>query len=123
MRRDDIDRILSTEQEIAPSSGFASSVMAAVQSEAAAPPPIPFPWKRALPGLAAVGIALVSILIVGITSLSTETATQPLPAGLQSTVVLAMEEWKTVGASWIVLALGVSFASVKLSTRFASRKI
>jgi len=46
---DDFDRVMS-EEEILPSSGFAASVMEAVRREAAAPPPIPFPWKRGLPG-------------------------------------------------------------------------
>jgi len=34
--------------------GFLASVMDRVREEAAAPPPIPFPWKRALPGMALV---------------------------------------------------------------------
>ena len=38
-----IDRILAAEEELIPSSGFASSVMERVQEEAALPPPIPFP--------------------------------------------------------------------------------
>jgi hypothetical protein len=46
-----IDRILSSDGELVPSSGFLASVMDRVREEAAAPPPIPFPWKRALPGM------------------------------------------------------------------------
>jgi hypothetical protein len=46
----EIDRILATEDALVPSSGFLASVMDHVQEEAAAPAPIPFPWKRALPG-------------------------------------------------------------------------
>lgn len=42
--------ILENEDELVPSSGFAASVMERVRAEAAAPPPIPFPWKRAVPG-------------------------------------------------------------------------
>ena len=53
---DEMDRILSGEDEILPSSGFTVSVMDAVRREAAAPPPIPFPWKRALPGLVLGGL-------------------------------------------------------------------
>jgi hypothetical protein len=48
---DPIDRILSTDEQLVPSSGFASAVMERVRVEAAAPPPIPFPWRRALPGI------------------------------------------------------------------------
>lgn len=40
---DKIDRILSREDEVLPSSGFAASVMNAVRQEAAAPPPIRSP--------------------------------------------------------------------------------
>ena len=65
----EINRILSREDEILPSSGFAVSVMDAVRREAAAPPPIPFPWKRALPGLVVGGfvLALVFITVVAAT--------------------------------------------------------
>jgi len=59
MSHDEIDRILAHEEELLPSSGFAASVMDAVRREAAVPPPIPFPWKRALPGLVAAAVALV----------------------------------------------------------------
>jgi hypothetical protein len=50
-----IDRILATEQELIPSSGFLASVMERVQDEARTPAPIPFPWKRAIPGLVLAG--------------------------------------------------------------------
>jgi hypothetical protein len=45
-----IDRILSTDDQLLPSSGFVSAVMERVREESVAPPPIPFPWKRMLPG-------------------------------------------------------------------------
>ena len=50
MKDELLDRILAGEEELKPSSGFAESVMAQVMEESAAPPPIPFPWKRMLPG-------------------------------------------------------------------------
>ena len=53
MRHDELDRILSEENDLTPSSGFLESVMETVRSDASAPPPIPFPWKRAWPGVAA----------------------------------------------------------------------
>ncbi len=62
IREDDIDHIFLREDEILPSSGFAVSVMDAIQREAAAPQPIPFPWKRALPGMVVAGLALLVIL-------------------------------------------------------------
>ena len=66
MTHDDLDRILSREEEIVPSSGFASSVMESIRSQATAPPPIAFPWKRALPGLAGIVCALVWLVVAGI---------------------------------------------------------
>jgi hypothetical protein len=65
MKDHDLDGILS-EEEILPSSGFAASVMDAVRREAAAPPSIPFPWKRALPGLVAAGLTLALIVLVSV---------------------------------------------------------
>ncbi len=56
---DDLDKILSRDEPIVPSAGFVSRVMDAVQAEAAAPPPIPFPWRRllALPAVTLVATA------------------------------------------------------------------
>lgn len=48
---DSIDRILGAEDQLVPSSGFLACVMDRVREEAIAPKPIPFPWKRALPGM------------------------------------------------------------------------
>ena len=61
MTNERIDAILGTEDELVPSSGFLAAVMERVQAETAAPPPIPFPWKRALPGLAALLLALAIV--------------------------------------------------------------
>ena len=66
----------------------------------------------------AVGLALVSILVLDVTKFIWGTATQPVPAGLVSAFALFLQGWKTAGASWIALALVLSFASVKLFTRF-----
>ncbi len=49
----DIDRILSREEDIRVPADFTASVMDAVRRDAALPPPIPFPWRQALPGLTA----------------------------------------------------------------------
>ena len=81
----------------------------------AAAPPIPFPWKCALPRLTAAGLALVWVLAAGITLFIRGTATQPLPPELLSSFALIIGAWKTVGAIWITLALVLSFISVKFS--------
>jgi hypothetical protein len=61
----DIDRALAYGRDgLLPSSGFAASVMAAIAHDAAAPAPIPFPWKRALPGFVAVVVVLALLVAV-----------------------------------------------------------
>lgn len=61
----DIDRAFGFERDhILPSSGFAASVMAAIAHETSAPAPIPFPWKRALPGFAAIVVVLALFIAV-----------------------------------------------------------
>jgi hypothetical protein len=61
MRDEEIDRALSAESDILPSSGFSRSVMNAVTREAEAPRPIPFPWKRLAPAVVA-GVAGLAAL-------------------------------------------------------------
>jgi hypothetical protein len=117
---DEIDRVLSRGDELLPSSGFATSVMEAVRREAAAPPAIPFPWKRALPGLVVGACTLIGALVTGVAaivrlasgSVASQAAVSTLPAlpslfhgGIQSAAI------------WTILALLMAFVSVRLSTR------
>lgn len=117
MTNDDLDRILSSKSDdIAPSSCLIASVMDAIHSEAAAPPPIPFPWKRALPGLAAAGVALVCLL--------TLVFRQVLNGAFPLPQVAYVPIWKSPlveAAGWSFLALALSLILVKLSTRWVSR--
>jgi hypothetical protein len=48
---DDLDGLLSNDDTLVPSSGFASSVMEAVQHAADEPPPLRFPWWRFIVGV------------------------------------------------------------------------
>jgi len=56
---DELDRILSEEQAIAPPPGFSRRVMAAVLEESAMPAPIPFPWHYVFASFAAIAVATV----------------------------------------------------------------
>lgn len=53
MTPDDLDRILSSQDDLQPSSGFAERVMAAALQPDAAPPALKFPWFRFAAGVAA----------------------------------------------------------------------
>jgi len=120
-----IDRILSRQDEILPSSGFVASVMEAVQREATAPPPIPFPWKRALPCLALGILALVVVLAGGVAAVAQIlrgsfaphiSTSLPLPSAVTSFAHGSMGS----AAGWAGLALLLAFVSVKLSMRLAA---
>ena len=123
------DRILSREEEILPSSGFAASVMGAVRREAAAPPPLPFPWKRALPGLVVGGFVLALVFgtaVVAIAQLLRASTgahfSMSLPSVLTPIFGLGLQRNREIAANWTVLALLVAFVSVKLSMRLASSR-
>jgi len=49
---DDVDRLMTEDDTIVPSSGFASAVMDAVQAAVDDPPPLRFPWGRFTLGVA-----------------------------------------------------------------------
>ncbi|HXR40660.1 MAG TPA: hypothetical protein VN776_16270 [Terracidiphilus sp.] len=117
MELDRIDEILFSEEEILPSSGFLAAVMERVEREASAPPPIPFPWKRALPGFVLTagvfGWVGVELARLGVPAMKQNAWAMPqLPPGLMITV----EE-----AGWVALSLGLSLASWLLARLLAGR--
>jgi hypothetical protein len=117
MTDNELDRILSSnDDDILPSSGLVACVMDAVRSESATPPPISFPWKRAVPGLAAAGFALVWLLVVA-TTLHPGSGKAPLPAPTLPPALVAVLE----AAAWSVVAVLVSLVTLVLSMRLASR--
>lgn len=110
-----LDRILSTEEELIPSSGFLASVMERVEDESRAPAPIRFPWKRAIPGfvLAAGVFGWGEVVLVreAVSAIHATAATpMHLPVGLEQTLV---------PLGWVGLALAISLVSWLLSRRIA----
>ncbi len=123
MSDSEIDHILSRQDEILPSSGFAVSVMEAVRQEAAVPPPIAFPWKRALPGLA---VAVLVLAVVGFMGLSAivqagrSAISQPISAAPAPLSSIVPQGAGGSAAFWTIVSLLAAFVSVKLSTRLAA---
>jgi hypothetical protein len=117
MTNEKIDGILAGEEELIPSSGFFSSVMQRIEDEAAAPPPIPFPWKRAVPGMAlAAGVfgwGAVELVRMGVPAASHFS----LPA-IHATAAFTRPVEQ---AGWVALALAISVASWLLSKKMAGR--
>jgi len=113
----EIDHILATEEELIPSSGFLASVMERVREQAAAPAPILFPWKRAIPGIllaaAVLGWGAVELFRSALPALRDLSLPAPhLPA----TLVLPLED-----AGWVALALAISLLASLFSRRLAGR--
>jgi hypothetical protein len=115
--KDTMDNILANEPELVPSSGFLASVMERVQEEAAAPPPIPFPWKRALPGM---------ILALGVIGWGgVEFASHAMQSGATLTLhvpdlpVAVTQHLQQAG--WIAVACAASLASWLFARRLTGR--
>jgi hypothetical protein len=113
-----LDRILASDEELAPSSGFVASVMDRVRQEAAVPEPIPFPWRRALPGMILVGVGLVWCLVLlvrmGIAEAKTPVLIAMHPAALMTPQVES--------AGWIAAALATSLLSWLLARRMVGQR-
>jgi len=113
LRDDEIDRILGGEPDVRPSAGFHDAVMEAVHREARALPPIPFPWRRAWPALAAAALA-----VVGATVLFARSG-----AATPETIDALRIAAGRAGVSWIALAAASTAGSLLLSRRLAGERI
>jgi hypothetical protein len=112
-----LDNILASEPELVPFSGFLGSVMERVVEEAAAPPPIPFPSKRAIPGMIVAagvfgwgGFEFVRYAIHDAPLVSLPK--MPVPAHIPAQVDQVL---------WAAFACAVSLASWLLARRLAGR--
>jgi len=114
---DSVETILASEEAIVPSSGFLAAVMERVQEESCAPAPIPFPWKRAIPGFvlaaAVFGWGGVEFVRWGVASARAIPLTVP-----HGSVAFTLP---FDNAGWVALALGISLASWLLARKLAGR--
>ncbi len=114
---DAIDQILSTDEQLVPSSGFLAAVMERVHEEAAAPPPFPFPWKRALPGV---------LLAVAVFGWGTFELVRYAPLAMRQSSftaphLSALAFRDLTQAGWIVVACVAPLLSWWLSSRLTRR--
>ena len=125
MRQHDLDYVLSRDREIVPSAKFAASVMDAIRSEAAAPPPISFPWKRALPGLTAGAVAMLWIVLENLEPprVPQATASASFFQSWIDRVVPILKSVESAGIGWILLSLALTFACWELTRHVAGRRI
>jgi hypothetical protein len=107
MKDELLGRILATEEELIPSSGFAASVMERIREETAAPRPIPFPWKQAVPGI---------VLAVGVFGWGGVELTRRAISGAHNAPSISLHFPVSMlrpfeGMGWVAIALGASLAS------------
>jgi hypothetical protein len=115
-----LDRILRAEEELAPSSGFVSAAMERVREEAAAPKPIPFPWKRVVPGAV---VALSGVVWIGV-QVARQGLTRMPDLGSPAVLWTHVPQQMTgtlEDAGWVAAALGVSLLSWLLARRMIGR--
>jgi hypothetical protein len=127
MNNDELDHILSEHEAIQPSSGFAAAVMEAVRDEATAPPPIPFPWKRALPVLVFAALTLAGVVIAVVVAIvqSGQVSAAPQATSSSWSILWSMFPAQARGTlgielSWTAGALLTAFLSVKFAMRLAT---
>ena len=118
-----IDRILASEEPLIPSSGFLGSVMESVRDEAAAPPPIAFPWKRAVPAVLLIagvfGWAAFELIRHGLPAASSLAAAGSASLAMPHLSAAAVQPFEPAG--WVALALGTSLLSWLLARRLTGR--
>ena len=116
----EIDKILLTEETLLPSSGFAASVMDAIQdqnAQAAQPAPIPFPWKLAIPGIAAMLVGIAALAAAAIRNMNRPLGTdwlRWLDSNAGSSVALRTQ------VAPVLLALAAAGLCVLLCNRLAT---
>ena len=118
---ENVDRLLDEHlsqptEPLAPSSGFAHSVMESIHAQASAPPLLVFPWRTLLVGTVAIVCGLVAFVIYAVRAGSS----------FEQTIVAALQSYRTLALSltpaqvtlcWIWLATFLSVASIAASFR------
>jgi hypothetical protein len=112
---EEIDRILARDAaRVRASPDFAAAVMAAVRHEAKAPPPIPFPWTRAAPLVAAAVLTLALAVWSLVSTSGAETPTGVSPS-LERAVAITVQVSNALAARdarWALISAVVAALTV-----------
>jgi hypothetical protein len=101
MTPDELDRILSSEDSLTPSSGFTAKVLAAVRMPPAQPLRRPFPWLRFGTGLAA------SAMMAGAGAILLDRSTPTLATLVPSLAAVASQFALAAAVTVLSLAIAV----------------
>jgi len=111
-------------ESIEPSSGFAASVMERVREEAAAAAslgPIRFPWRRAVPGICMVVLAvavcatLLTLAFVGAAHLASHAVLSATAQGSHGLVAEWTEAVARLHLGWLAVGVLIAFVPFSLS--------
>ena len=108
-------------EELPPSSGFASSVMDALQAEADAPAPIQFPWRRVVPGVIAIvcAMAVFAVLAVRLWKADSSLPARKFATGFSATLPVihlsSMEQALVYTTLAAILSVAVAMGSIRLA--------
>jgi hypothetical protein len=116
---DDIESMLVDKDEILPSSGFEMLVMEAVHREAVTPPPLAFPWGRALPGMVALFAAFGVVLWIWISAQSDTTPNASFDEPLRELLAISVRS----EIEWVAVAIAATIVSVLLSLRLMRGRV
>jgi hypothetical protein len=108
---DELDHLLAKEDDVVPSSGFAEAVMDVVRAAKDAPPPIPFPWTRALLALGAVAVIL-GVSASGVIRVASLSAADGWSFAAPPAVQQAIQAVATPEFIWTMTALVLAMASI-----------
>jgi hypothetical protein len=132
---DELDRMLARSfgpphsraahtESIEPSSGFAASVMERVREEAAAAAalgPIRFPWRRAVPGICMVVLAvavcatLFMLASIGAVQLASHAASSAIAVRPQPAIAGWTETAMRLHLGWLAVGMMIAFVPFALS--------
>ncbi len=135
MEEDEVDRMLARSfgppdsavthaESIEPSSGFATSVMERVREEAAtaaAPGPIRFPWRRAVPGICMVVLAvavcatLLALASIGFVQLASHAIFSAGAQGSQGAVAEWADAAMRLHLGWLAIGVLIAFVPFRFS--------
>jgi hypothetical protein len=118
------DSIAAHAESIEPSSGFAAAVMERVREEAAAAAalgPIRFPWRRAVPGICMVVLAIAvsaTLLTLGgmaVVHLASHAAISAAAPGSRETVAEWADMAMRLHLGWLAIGILIAFLPFSLS--------
>ena len=113
-------RKMRSSPKAAAASRFADAVMDLVRSEASAPAPIPFPWVRALPGLAALVLAVTLASWTGLGELARAPSLSSPQDAWRLAVAPVLEAASRAGTLWVAAALLLALATSVISMHLVS---